>query len=284
MQYLVVAENTQYYHWQLSLLIESFKKHNLQNDLCIFLVDSNEKTNERFSKNLIEHQNKKIFENIGKTRGFDKLNKLYGMLWAIESNKIKQPFALIPADVILEKPINLDLHEYPEIYFNPDKDFNFNYVKNSVPNLLEILNRENKKIENYWISIGPVIVFNNMPIDFFRMFVVKAEILALKQLIYNQKIFEKTDRIALSINIFDFMNKGAIKEDYNLTKSMLEYNETSFIHYEHGMPPVFNKSMFRYDPPDYASFGDPYEAILENPATPSAYLMSELVKNIIEKK
>jgi hypothetical protein len=284
MQYLVVAENTQYYHWQLSLLIESFKKHNLQNDLCIFLVDSNEKTNERFSKNLIEHQNKNIFENIGKTRGFDKLNKLYGMLWAIESNKIKQPFALIPADVILEKPINLDLHEYPEIYFNPDKDFNFNYVKNSVPNLLEILNRENKKIEDYWISIGPVIVFNNMPIDFFRMFVVKAEILALKQLIYNQKIFDKTDRLALSINIFDFMNKGAIKEDYNLTKSMLEYNETSFIHYEHGMPPVFNKSMFRYDPPDYASFGDPYEAILENPATPSAYLMSELVKNIIEKK
>ena len=284
MQYLVVAENTQYYHWQLSLLIESFKKHNLQNDLCIFLVDSNEKTNERFSKNLIEHQNKNIFENIGKTRGFDKLNKLYGMLWAIESNKIKQPFALIPADVILEKPINLDLHEYPEIYFNPDKDFNFNYVKNSVPNLLEILNRENKKIKDYWISIGPVIVFNNMPIDFFRMFVVKAEILALKQLIYNQKIFDKTDRLALSINIFDFMNKGAIKEDYNLTKSMLEYNETSFIHYEHGMPPVFNKSMFRYDPPNYASFGDPYEAILENPATPSAYLMSELVKNIIEKK
>ena len=86
-------------------------------------MDSNEKTNERFSKNLIEHQNKNIFENIGKTRGFDKLNKLYGMLWAIESNKIKQPFALIPADVILEKPINLDLHEYPEIYFNPDKDF-----------------------------------------------------------------------------------------------------------------------------------------------------------------
>lgn len=284
MQYLVVAENTQYYHWQLSLLIESFKKHNLQNDLCIFLVDSNEKTNERFSKNLIEHQNKNIFENIGKTRGFDKLNKLYGMLWAIESNKIKQPFALIPADVILEKPINLDLHEYPEIYFNPDKDFNFNYVENSVPNLLEILNRENKKIKDYWISIGPVILFNNMPIDFFRMFVVKAEILALKQLIYNQKIFDKTDRLALSINIFDFMNKGAIKEDYNLTKSMLEYNETSFIHYEHGMPPVFNKSMFRYDPPDYASFGDPYEAILENPATPSAYLMSELVKNIIEKK
>ena len=31
----------------------------------------------------------------------DILNKLYGMLWAIESNKIKQPFALIPADVIL---------------------------------------------------------------------------------------------------------------------------------------------------------------------------------------
>ena len=171
-----------------------------------------------------------------------------------------------------------------KIYFNPDKDFNFNYVENSVPNLLEILNRENKKIKDYWISIGPVILFNNMPIDFFRMFVVKAEILALKQLIYNQKIFDKTDRLALSINIFDFMNKGAIKEDYNLTKSMLEYNETSFIHYEHGMPPVFNKSMFRYDPPDYASFGDPYEAILENPATPSAYLMSELVKNIIEKK
>jgi hypothetical protein len=80
------------------------------------------------------------------------------------------------------------------------------------------------------------------------------------------------------------MNKGVIKEDYNLAKSMLEYYETSFIHYEHGMPPVFNKSMFRYDPPDYISFGDPYEAILENPSTPSAYLMSELVKNIIEKK
>jgi hypothetical protein len=284
MQYLVVAENTQYYHWQLSLLIESFKNHNLQNDLCIFLVDSDEKTNEKFSKNLIEHENKNMFENIGKIRGFDKLNKLYGILYAIESNKIKQPFTFISADTILEKPIQLELHEYPEIYFNPDKDFNFNYVKNSIPNFFEILNRENKKIEDYWASIGHVIVFNNMPMDFFRMFIVKAEILALKQLIYNQKIWDKTDRLALSINVFDFMNKGVIKEDYNLAKSMLEYNETSFIHYEHGMPPVFNKSMFRYDPPDYISFGDPYEAILENPSTPSAYLMSELVKNIIEKK
>src|SRR5208283_4673566 len=105
MEYFVSAEDTSYHHWQLELLIESFKAHNLQEKLVIAVASNPEEKLIDFTANL--KTTKRIFmhDNIGRKRGFLPLNRPYSLFAAVSQGLVKLPVTLIDPDMILTTPV-----------------------------------------------------------------------------------------------------------------------------------------------------------------------------------
>ena len=284
MDYLVNAENTPYYHWQLELLIESFKRHNCEENLFICLAETDENINPMFWKNIPEHKRIQGHENIGKIRGYNALNNLYALMWANQFNWVKQPFVHIPADVVLNKQLNIQFSEYPEIIFAPSPFFTIDAAEEVVGPFWELFDKEKSFYEKSWVPMGPIAVFSNIPAYVFERTTILAEKLALHQLLDGKEIWEHTDKIAWAINLADFIGQIKLTGNYSMTMTMLNDGDAPFIHYEHGLPPVFNKTMFQYSTPNFVSFGDPYEILSQHSPTQSAHFISQLAKTLLEAR
>jgi hypothetical protein len=278
MEYFVSVENTLYYHWQMELMIESFKVQNCQKDLLIGLAEEQTPIYEHFWRNMQEHPRIYGHANIGKTRGFEPLNRVYSLSWAVKYGLIKQPFAYIQSDLVLKNPLDISFDDYSQIVFCPNAFFTIDSAEENAGDIWSWMGKSKSEYDKKWIPVGSVIVFNNIPTEVFDRTVTLCEMLALHQLEKNNQIWKYTDRLAWAINLSDFSDKVVIKGDYTLTGNMLGSDNSPFIDYEHGLPPVFNKSMYSFSPPSYASFGDPFLALAENAPTPNAHYISELAK------
>lgn len=278
MEYFTSIENTPYYQWQIELLIESFKKHNLNDNLLIALAESDTLIQPFFFNNLFKHKRILGHENIGKKRGFDKLNILYSLMWAVTSKKISQPFAFIKPDILLQNKIEIKFDSYPQILFSPNSFFSFKESEKQVGEFYLWFDKDKDYYNKNWVPIGNIIIWNQIPEDFFTRLINITEILCVKQIEKNNCIWEKTIELAIVINIADHFGKLSLIGDYSLEDNMLGDGKAKFINYEHGLPPVFNKHMFKYNPPEYSSFGDPFEILSQHSPTPSSYYMSELAK------
>lgn len=278
MEYFVSVENTPYYHWQLELLIESFKKNNCENELLIALAKADSPLQAAFCRNLLNHERIYGHENVGNLRGFSPLNQLYSLVWSVQFGKLNQPFAWIQPDMVLKHRLSLDLGNYPEVIFAPDPFFTFEEAASNVGPFWDWANTTKAEIETRWVPIGPLMIFNNIPVTVFERAVTLCEALALRQLDTNNKIWEHTHRLAWAINLSDYLGQLSLRGDYNFTSTMLDGGDSPFIDYSHGMPPVFNKVMFQYKPPVYSSLGDPFKILAENSPTPNSFFISELAK------
>lgn len=281
MEYFVNIENTPFYHWQLELLIESFKVNNCQDKLLLSVAEANVPTQSDFTRNIKEHERTIFQENIGDIRGYKSLNCFYSLLWALKNDKLKQPFALIPAHVVLKTPLNLDFNKegVAETFFLPDPFITIDKAEENVGNFWSWMQKTKEEYAEKWVTAGEILIFNNMPVELFERAIVIAEKLALFQIVNNKKIWEYTDRLAWAITLSNYSDKIILKGDYHFTSNMLEEGRTPFIDYEHGMPPVFNKRMFVYAPPNYVSFGDPFRILAENAPTPNSHFLSQLARN-----
>jgi hypothetical protein len=277
MNYIVSAENTPYYHWQLELLIESFKQHNLQDDLLVCLSGEKIAVHPMYTRNTTNHKRIKIKENIGKKRGYSHLNTLYDLYWAVSQNWINQPFIQIPASSVLYHLPKIEFStKYPEIIYSPTAFFRFENAEENVGPFWEILGKPKEYYQEYWIPLGNFIVWNQIPKELFLKSIIIAEKLALFQILSNKPIWDQTAKLAIASIISEEKEFICLKRDENLSINMLDFKNAPFIDYEHGMPPVFNKKLFKFDPPKYISLGEPFTALKENPSTPPAYFMSEL--------
>lgn len=284
MEYLVSAEYVPYQQWQLELLIESFKYHKCENKLLVCLSQTNEPPHPFYIRNIAYHENKFTHNNIGKIRGFDKINNVYDLYLSVLNNKIKQPFASIPLDIVLKRPLEINFTENPEIIFLPDPFFTFEETLKEVGDYCEIIEKDKSFFQNNWIPIGPLMIFNKIPTEIFERNVALTEKLAIFQLKNKKNIWKYTDRLAWCINLCDYLGKIVFKGDYSLTMNMLENSNAPFIHYEHGLPPVFNKLMFQYTSNHLISLGDPFEILAANSPTENSHFISNLAKKSIENR
>lgn len=279
MDYLASAENTPFQQWQLELLIESFKYQNCEDDLLICLAESDLPIHPNFWRNISNHKRIKAHENIGKTRGYTALNAVYNLAWAVRNKWINQPFAYIPTDVVLKNKLNIKLQsDHPEVVFSPNPFFTIESAEEAVGPFWEITNKTKTDYEMAWVPLGPILIFNKISEEIFDRAIVLTEKLALQQLLEKRPIWEHTSTLAWAMNLSDYRGQLLLRGDYDLTMTMLHNSNAPFIHYEHGLPPVFNKAMFRYAPPDFVSFGDPFEILAENSPTENAYFLSQLAK------
>jgi hypothetical protein len=279
MEYFVSAENTPYYHWQLELLIESFKQNNCEDQLLVALAAADAPTHNAFCRNLLKHKNVYAHQNIGELRGYKALNEIYAVSWSLDNQMLKQPFAQISADVVLRRPLTISFNNAPEIIFDPDPFFTIEAAEDAIGPFWEWIDKSKEDYSTKWVPIGPIMIFNNIPSLIFQRTITIAESLALQQLLAGKPIWEHTKKLAWAINLSDYVGQIQLRGDYTLAMNMLSNGGSPFIHYEHGLPPVFNKTMFQYSPPNFVSFGDPFEVLAANFPTPASHFISQLAQS-----
>lgn len=279
MEYFVNCENTPYYHWQLELLIESFKRHGLEKQLLVGLAEATAPINKHFCRNLYSHERLFAHQNIGSIRGYKGLNRTYSLYWAVNSKAISQPVCYMASDVVLRRPLDISFQgNVPGIVFDPDPFFTIDEAEKTVGPFWEWRGRPKSDYDLRWVPVGPIMIFNQIPAMIFQRVSTIAESLALQQLLAGKEIWEHTDKLAWAINLADYVGHIQIRGDYTLAMNMLGGGDSPFIFYEHGLPPVFNKTMFQYSPPNYVSFGDPFEVLAANSPTPASHFISQLAQ------
>ena len=282
MNYFVNSENHPYYHWQLELLIESFKYNKCEESLLITVAEND---NTKYNcNNFVNHKRLVGYQNIGKMRGYLPLNELYGLMWATASDQIQQPFALIQPDVVLRSPLDISFASYSELIFYPDPFFTLDLAAKEVGPFWEWTKKNKSDYESKWISLSSILVFSKIPIEIFQMVVKQAELFIVQQLINGQEIWKHTCRLALATIISEFADQISCRGDYSLVEEAMGGGNSYFISYEKGILPDFHKSMFSYLSPNYVSMGDPLKILAEKSICPNAHYLSNLAKRTLANR
>lgn len=193
---------------------------------------------------------------------------------------LKQPFCSISSDVVLYHPLAISSFTgNSEIIFDPDPFFTIEMAQETVGPFWEWMNKPKSDYETRWVPIGPIMIFNHVPLMIFQRTIMLAETLALHQLLADKPIWKHTNKLAWAINLADYVGQIQLRGDYTLAMNMLSGGDSPFIHYKHGLPPVFNKTMFQYSPPNFASFGDPFEVLAAHSPTPASHFISQLAQS-----
>jgi len=160
MEYFVSARNNAYYHWQLELLIQSFKEYGIEDKLVIAIFSSKDVLYKNFCKNLINH--KRVLEydcdnSFGPERG------LLGLHQALKTGELSQPFVFMKSDTLLMHPIEetgieADIDDY-EIQFSYDPLMTLeHFVDHGVT----------VGHNGRWMNLGNVLCLNNIKLKFFE--------------------------------------------------------------------------------------------------------------------
>jgi hypothetical protein len=285
MEYFVSFENEPCYHWQAELLIESFKRQNLDKDLLVTISDTDLPMSQLFCRNLLSHERLICYENIGKIRQHPQLNQVYNLLWALLTKKISQPFVYFQSDMVLQNPINISFSEYAEIIFYPDPFFTVNLAAKNVGSFWEWTGKTKLDYEQRWISLGSAIVFSQIPIELFSLIVHQAELFAAKQLMDGKEIWDQTVKLAMASVLSEYSSKIFCRGDYDLVSPVMAgHGSAFFISYSDGILPEFHKSMFTYPPPNYVTMGDPIEILAETFPSPNANFLSNIAKSCLRAR
>ncbi len=285
MNYFVSAEDIAYHHWQLELLIESFKLHGLIDKLSIGVAENNEEKLVDFTHNLKIAQ-KQIFrhDNVGRRRGCLSLNKPYSLYAALTQGLITQPVTLIDPDMILVSPVsepveNVVYHNNP-LFTCDYVEQNHCPVKKHVREIMEIRKIEDIGVD-YWISLGSVMTFKDVPKDFFSRVIEWTERLEYERKRKSDNEWRHTEKAAWIMTMLEFYGHLSYhgRNDYEMT--LLDNRNANFIHYTHGMPPVFSKFMYSYKPPHAFAMGNLFEVLLQNNPTVSTNYMQKVVKSYV---
>ncbi|RTK95559.1 MAG: hypothetical protein EKK64_06970 [Neisseriaceae bacterium] len=283
MNYLVSFENQPEYQWQMELLLESFKIHNLSQDLLVVATKSNLPSNPFFCRNLSRHKRAIGFDNIGDLRGYSKLNRYYNLMWTQMAELISQPIVFIDTDVVLKNPVSYIFDPYPQFIFSPDLDFSFDSVISNVGNFWEWLDKDKEVFSKNWLPLGGVCVFSNIPSALFPLIIERIEFFAIKQLMEKKQIWEHTDKLGLVSVMLENLQKINCRGDYSLSAPIFG-SEANFISYEKGIPPTFHKFMFKFSEEMFLSFGDPIEILSKTFPSPNASYLASIAETCLKNR
>lgn len=253
MDHLVCIENTTYHHWQVELLIQSFKNFGLEDHLVVAIAEDFTPQFQDFTKNLHQHERKFMHENVGRP-----LNRIHGIRTALDNRLIEQPFYLLHADMLLHRPID-------------DED---------LANILYAIDRRpaphfSQFAEGFTVNPGGAMRFKTVPRSFFAS---AGEY--MKQLTgqYEPSLISK---LGWMLAMYQYQHILEYKPaPYETT---LHYHNTvlPFIHYGDGMAPHFNKQHYLFE--SHFSMGSsPFDALLSvNPNSTTDYVQS-VVKSYLE--
>jgi hypothetical protein len=280
--YFVSISNTVYHHWQLELLIESFKMHGIEDQLCVGVSRIDGPAMVDNTKNLRAHERKFTYNPVEHKNSLT--NFPYGLFMALENGFIKQPFAVIHADMVMKSPIEKVPKE--NITFSGDPYWKISLEKDKL-DLSKHINRiaEQKKslvtdgeVSLDVLPMGGIYVFNDCPKEFFERTVRWS--LHLSDNLDKQH-WQYVVRSAFMLAMMDYLGGISFQGTYEHELTLLDHKrDANFIHYCKGMPPFFTKKMFTFEPPlgFTTATGDPFSVLMEYDITSTAAYMQKVVK------
>lgn len=289
MEYFVSAEDTTYHHWQLELLIESFKLHGILDKLVIGVASNDEEKLVDYTHNIKTCKRMFLHENIGRKRGYLPLNRPYSLYAAISQGLIQQPLTLIDPDMILvsaipDQPENVSFQLKP-LFTSSYCEQNHCQVRKHIKELLKLRKIEEDNTIDYWIPLGSLMTFRDVPPEFFSRVVEWTEILEYERKKKCSGDWWHTERAAWTMTLLEYHGHLTYKGRHDYEMTLLDSNQAHhFIHYEHGLPPIFSKHQFRYRPPQCFTMGNLFDVLLENNPTTTTNYMQAIVRSYLKTR
>ena len=283
MDFLVPTELTPQNQWQLELMIESFKSLNIEDKLLIcFCSDSADNFIPDMTKNLSTHSNTMLIRNLGMTRGYTNLNKLYAIKAAIEEKRVGKKFFVLEPDMVICSTPKIETNE-SSCHFQVDPNFVPEFI-NQHTNLEKYFDIQPNAIEsNQWASADSPMCFVDFPIEFFDELISKAEDYIYKQFYYDGKIWDRSINAVINVALYKYIGKYNAFANFDYKCSLHSKVLCNFIHYEHGYHPLFHKNMFPFKPPHFFSLGNPFKTLAEYAPTTSFQFISNLAQKYLKK-
>lgn len=281
MDYLVSAENTTYHWWQLELLIESFQAHSMEDNLVIAFATNDGPKHQEFFKNLRHHKRLFYHDNHGRECGYLPINKAHAAHLACNYQAIKQPFCIIEPDMLLVKPVE----DVTGICFQYNPAFTIDHVEHNGLNIREdvqrIIREHNLLEKDLWLPLGSVYTFKNVPADLFTRAIHWTE------RFISDKTWWHAGKVGWAMAMLDYSGSVPLRGHYTMEMTLIDHNcDHNIIHYTNGLPPVWSKHMYKYQPPDDLCMGGPtpFDVILEHNPTSSTNYLQKIIRNYKEKK
>jgi hypothetical protein len=285
MQYLVSVENTNYFYWQLELLIESFLMHGLQDSLVIAMAENEDPKLRGYSKNLVKYGSKVIHTNVGRDKGCLVANRFYAIRNLLELGQLQYPFTIMHSDMILKNPIDK---------YNKDADIvmnNYGINKNYLTikylediglkqKLIEEQKAEESEIDDFPFSM-PIIFNESLDKVFAKRFFDKL-VMNLEEIIKTEKPSFPVERTCWTQTLLESVGFYSATGSF-LTCELMhsEDLDVPFIHYKNGIPPVFSKKFFKFDRGRYVD--GPYENLLEHNPTENTDYLHQVIRSYIKR-
>ena len=282
MDYFVSIENIPYHRWQLELLIESFKMHDLQDKLLVAIAENNEPQYGGFARNMMDHERKFIHENYGKSHGCKELNKPYALLSALSNNFLSQPFVVLHPDMVLYKPFKME----------GQNNFLFS-VESETPALRQRLQPYIEKVVAGragdtsalpWLSANCLCAFNSVSMAFFTRVMHHMEVF-----LQDHSDWEDIPQAAWITALYEQYGLALIQGGFYecpLVFNVEDIPNACVIHYRFGVPPYFSKKHFRLENSVQFSLSptNPLDVLEQYDNTTAMEFMSEVVKSYKNKK
>lgn len=276
MDFVTIVENKPFYHWQIELLIESFKKFNLEDNLHIYFIGKNN-SNFIFKKNIENHKNCFYLEDKSLKYGYHHFS-FYEALTNYREKNIEKDFCLIDSDCVL---VNNDFSffENKNIYYQSE------IIKNSVVENV-LINLTNHKIQ----QICSLFYFSKKISDvFFKNSFIYAE------KFLTEFLKEPSDELLqFNFNLFKYgLLFNALMENEEIATSFdtvgFPQATTSnfiFLSYKFDILPFFKKSNFTFEKNDLIVFNpnDPFENLCMLPDFPNCIPLRSIAASYREKK
>lgn len=274
MKYLASIEACPYFLWQIELLIESFKLHNMQDDLVI-AVATRDKGIE-VCKNFGQHGNKFFHINRRDKEGAY-FNKPYATTVALEKKYIeKENYVLIEPDMVLVKPLkesDVNITYANDQFYTKELLESEGYAVSKI--MQEILTEQsvNDPMDFYWPFLGGVVQFKNVDDWLFKRILHWGNKIKNKNAPLHGRYVAKT---AWVLTFFESFDAYTFKSE-NYESTMEDFDTRNFIHYYHGYPPVFNKQVFQWGKKWSLSGHTPFESLLMYNPTPATDYMQKII-------
>lgn len=233
MDYLTVIHNTEYFHWQIELLIESFKFHGIEDRLVVGVIND---TKISFPKNLQNH--KRIFECPKDSHKYPPINQPYAVCFALNKGIISQPFTLIHSDTILVKPVE-----------KPEKNLTFSICQQFPRFLKADAPGVEKEMPNI-LPVGGIYKFNNVPKNLFESLADKIKNITnvwdRSPNSFRLKYWRYANRMAWMWAFWEYSKTDQLNGELLETQLFVPLlSQTEFVHYCYGLATTFHKSMFK---------------------------------------
>lgn len=276
MDYLVVAPNKPYYHWQLAILGQSFKLCGLQENLCILLVDTDVSATKIHYKRFIDLP--RLHATLLRSDSDPDIMRLDGIAFAVSNQLVSPQFVVLPPHCVLRNPVKkLDA----DISFKCQPDFTFAHLHSFGIAGDEIVRRMEGKRQ--WLPVGEVYGFKGIKPEFFTMAAERARLIGFDSYRKLQKAeidknVKGLFRAGMSLATLEHMNRHSIDTSLNLECQMTDTDFSSnFVNYNYGSPPDFNKMYYKMDDSVFSLSDNPFSAIMRANPTPAADVIKKVV-------